>query len=157
MGTREPDQDPIVELGPGELGETGPIYAALGFEPSEPGVHRTFAIRDGRGLAALGRLARYPDGALEIGGFWVREDRRGRGLARRMVARVLGHAPGGHPVYCLPFAHLADFYRSFGLVEAGSPCSLPESIAAKSGACATSFPGRYRAELVLVRPGRPCC
>jgi GNAT superfamily N-acetyltransferase len=147
----------ILELAGAELAATRPVYETLGFEMSEPGIHRTFAMKDAGGLAALGRLARYADGALEIGGFWVREDLRGHGLARRMVARVLAQAPGDRPVYCLPFASLVDFYRSFGLVDAGPPASLPDSIAAKVGACAAGFPGRFLAGSVLVRPGRPCC
>lgn len=134
----------IEELVGTGLAEANRIYAAERLEASEPGRDRTFGILRGGRLAALGRVTAHPDGALEIGGFWTRPDLRRAGLARRMVAHAIAHLPPGRTVWCLPFDHLLDFYRSFGMVEPGAELAPPASIAARSRRCRAESCGGER-------------
>lgn len=92
---------------------------------------------DGRpGRVGLGRLVAHDDGVTEMGGIWTDEAARGRGVARAMVEALLGRAArDGHPppLWCIPFAHLAAFYRSFGFQDTAPP--WPPAIAAKVADC----------------------
>lgn len=91
----------------------------------------------GRGpRVGLGRLVAHGRDVLELGGIWTDEAARGRGVARRMVTALLARAaPAGYPppLWCIPFAHLAPFYRSFGFTERTAP--WPSAIAAKVAEC----------------------
>ncbi len=125
------------EVGPlraNELDAANAIYAELGFQPSTPD-DPTFGLRDECRLIALGRYQGHLDGALEIGGFWVDPSRRGQGLARRMVERVLGALPGEREAWCIAFTHLASFYASFGMERVERRADMPDSIRAKLQFC----------------------
>ena len=134
------------------------IYAEIHFEPSVLARDRSFLGHEGSDpvcspseLVCLGRLNRYAD-ALELGGFWVRPDRRARGYARQIVGHVLSQVPAGEVVYCLPFVALVPFYASFGLLPADES-QLPGSVAAKLALCRARYlEGTYSSEVsVLLR------
>ncbi|WP_428268732.1 GNAT family N-acetyltransferase [Haliangium sp.] len=131
------DEILIRELDGELLARANQVYAELAFVPSTLDRDRTFGAFAGDELIGLGRINAYPDGALEIGGFWVAPARRGQGLARRLVERVMAELPPGRRCYCVPFAHLVDFYRGFGMADvptdAGS--ELPASIRSKIDFC----------------------
>jgi len=147
--------DGIEELAGERLAEANRVYAKERFAASAPGRDRTFGVVEGGELVALGRITEHEDGALELGGFWTRPDRRGAGLARRMVAHAIAQLPAGRTVWCLPFDHLLDFYRSFGIVEPEETFIPPASIAARSRRCREDACGDERTHttpLVLRTP-----
>ncbi|HSK05797.1 MAG TPA: GNAT family N-acetyltransferase [Kofleriaceae bacterium] len=78
-------------------------------------------------MGGLGRLVEHAPGVVELGGIWTAETARGRGVARAMVAALLEASAGR--LWCIPFAHLAAFYESFGFEVARPP--WPPAIAAK--------------------------
>jgi GNAT superfamily N-acetyltransferase len=104
----------------------------------------------------LGRLVLHAPGVLELGGIWTDPSVRHRGIARAMVAALIARLPpqgsepasggpagpgdarattsDGSPVWCIPFAHLAAFYQSFGFAPCPPP--WPAAVAAKVAACA---------------------
>ena len=84
---------------------------------------------------ALGRRQHYPDGAYEIGGFWVELEHRGHGLARALVQHALDHAPAGVEVWCIPFDHLTGFYLGFGMQRVIDLDQVPVSIREKLSWC----------------------
>jgi GNAT superfamily N-acetyltransferase len=101
---------------------------ALVAELAEPG--------GGGPRVGLGRLVAHGPDVLELGGIWTDETARGRGIARSMVTALLARAaqPGcPAPLWCIPFAHLAGFYRTFGFTERAAP--WPQAIAAKVAEC----------------------
>jgi GNAT superfamily N-acetyltransferase len=138
------------------------IYGRIHFAPSEVPRDRTFYGVEGVGelagahdILCLGRIQGYPD-ALEVGGFWVRPDRRGHGLAQAIVAHVLRELPvDGRAVYCIPFAPLVPFYGSFGFAEVRES-GLPSSIAKKLAFCrAEHGAGRYGEAVCAMRLRSP--
>jgi GNAT superfamily N-acetyltransferase len=84
----------------------------------------------------LGRLVALGPDVLELGGIWTDEAARGSGIARTMVSTLLiraAHAGYPGPLWCIPFAHLGAFYRSFGFTDRAEP--WPAAVAAKVAEC----------------------
>src|SRR5688500_15911356 len=71
---------------------------------------------DGRRVG-IGRLVNLSDGSAELGGMYVDDDVRGRGVAGKIVERLIELA-GTRQLYCIPFAHLSAFYERYGFVLA---------------------------------------
>ncbi len=63
----------------------------------------------------IGRLVPLADGSFELGGIYVLESFRGRGIARKIVSFLINNAAKSR-IYCLPYEHLREFYQTFGLV-----------------------------------------
>jgi GNAT superfamily N-acetyltransferase len=98
-------------------------YQALRFASSPPDAISLVAELAGDRVG-LGRLVRHPGDVVELGGIWTTDAARGRGVARAMVTALLARfaardEPG--PLWCIPFAHLAPFYQSFGFAPAALP------------------------------------
>lgn len=73
--------------------------------------------------AGLGRLQPIDSNTWELGGMYVFENFRKRGIAGRLVQHLLAQVPEGATVYCLPFEPLLDFYKNYGFQE-----TMPEQI-----------------------------
>lgn len=74
--------------------------------------------------AGLGRLVTLSGNCLELGGIYVFNEFRGKGIARSIIDFLLSHRDG-QTVYCIPFAHLTPFYEQFGF----SPCQhIPQAL-----------------------------
>jgi len=106
-------------------------YRAIRFAATPPGSVALVAERAGARIG-LGRLVAYPGDAVELGGIWTDEAARGAGVARAMVTALIARAAGGR-LWCIPFAHLAAFYQSFGFAPVLPP--WPPPIAAKVDEC----------------------
>lgn len=114
-----------------EHGWAAERYRELRFAASPPGTRGLVAELGGARIG-LGRLIEHAPGVFELGGIWTDEAARNRGVARAMVAALLEQAPKG-PLWCVPFAHLAAFYETFGFEVARPP--YPGPIAAKHADC----------------------
>jgi len=137
------------------LARANETYAAIAFQASDTVRDRTFGLEGEDGeLVALGRIQRYPDGELEVGGFWVREDQRGRGIARRLVQHVLDTLPPGTVAWCVPFEHLEAFYTSFGM-ERVETQRAPASLRDKLDFCASRQGEGVYHRTLLLRYRRP--
>lgn len=114
-----------------QFAETPPDAVALVAEVAEPGHARV----------GLGRLVAHAPDVLERGGIWTDEAARGRGVARAMVEALLSRAERigstaqatSRELWCIPFAHLAAFYQSFGFAVRAPPWPAP--VAAKVADC----------------------
>jgi len=115
-------------------------YRAIRFATTPPGSVALVAERAGARVG-LGRLVAYPGVVVELGGIWTDEAARGTGVARAMVAALLARSAAGiDRLWCIPFAHLAAFYQSFGFAPVVPP--WPPPIAAKVDDCiAHALPG----------------
>ena len=107
-------------------------YRAIQFATTPAGSVALVAERGGARVG-LGRLAAHPGGVVELGGIWTDEAARGAGVARAMVAALLARGAGNGRLWCIPFAHLAAFYQSFGFAPVAPP--WPPPIAAKVAEC----------------------
>ena len=110
-------------------------YRAIRFAATPPGAIALVAERGGARVG-LGRLVTHAPGVLELGGIWTDEAARGHGVARTMVAALLGRLGrlASARVWCIPFTHLAAFYQSFGFAPSAPP--WPPAIVAKVADCA---------------------
>ncbi|HEV7237935.1 MAG TPA: GNAT family N-acetyltransferase [Thermoanaerobaculia bacterium] len=82
----------------------------------------------------IGRLVPAGEGACELGGMFVADAYRGRGIAHAIVEELIRRA-GGRDVYCIPFADLETLYEAAGFrrIEA---VNVPEKIQEKLDWCA---------------------
>jgi len=100
--------------------------------------------------AGLGRLLRVDSNSFELGGMYVFPSYRKAGIARVMVETLLDRAKRSPRIFCLPFAHLAQFYRGFGFYPAPNDVQVPEAVASKLNWCNNTYPDMT---LVLFRKG----
>jgi GNAT superfamily N-acetyltransferase len=130
-------------------------YRAIRFAVTPPDAVALVAELAGQRVG-LGRIVTHAPDVVELGGIWTDEAARGHGVARAMVSALLERlertereieaerpgaaqgpgttAPrGARRVWCIPFAHLAAFYQSFGFTVSAPP--WPPSIAAKVADC----------------------
>lgn len=84
--------------------------------------------------AGMGRLVPAGAGACELGGMFVDDAYRGRGIARALVEELIRRA-GPEDVYCIPFADLEALYAAAGFRRI-EPVNVPEKIREKLDWCA---------------------
>ncbi len=114
-------------------------YEDIGFLPSDF-EKEMICIAEVEGKrAGLGRLKRIDERTAELGGIYVLPLYRGTGLARTIVSALMGHAQTYETVYCLPYAHLLDFYRSFGFSPIPKEMSVPQEITEKLSFCFSAY------------------
>ena len=122
----------IRDLRDDERGWADARYRAIRFATTPPGSVALVAERGGARVG-LGRLVAHPGEVVELGGIWTDEAARGAGVARAMVAALLARGAGIARLWCIPFAHLAAFYQSFGFAPVAPP--WPPPIADKVAEC----------------------
>ena len=119
---------------PEETGWINEQYAKVHFIPSDP-KRDTIVVAESDGMrAGIGRLVDVGEGACELGGMFVLDEFRGRGIARAIVGELIRRA-GGRDVYCIPFADLEAFYASAGF-RTIEPVGIPAKIQEKLDWCA---------------------
>jgi GNAT superfamily N-acetyltransferase len=79
--------------------------------------------------AGMGRLVPAGDHACELGGMYVDDAHRGRGIAHAIVNELIKRA-GSQEVYCIPFADLETLYVESGFRRI-EPLNIPEKIQEK--------------------------
>lgn len=117
---------------PDELGWMNEQYAQVHFIPSDPRDTMVIAELDGE-RAGFGRLVEAGGRAYELGGMYVFEAFRGRGVARAIVEELIrrGH---GRELYCIPFADLETLYAAAGFRRV-DPVGVPPKIREKLEWC----------------------
>jgi len=124
-------------LRPAERAWANGCYAEVSFKPSGPQDFVAVAELEAQRVG-LGRLVRVADAVAELGGIYVMPGYRGRQVARAVVSFLLARSP--YPtLYCIPFAHLDAFYRSFGFAPPPDASHLPAAVADKVSWCATQY------------------
>src|SRR6056297_203386 len=91
-------------------------YPELDGRDVEPTTRHWWIDDAGAPVAVLRTLVE-PDGSSRLGRVVTRRDRRGEGLAARLVATALADVP--RPVRIDAQSHLADWYARFGFVADG--------------------------------------
>ncbi len=113
-------------------------YDEVGFVRSEwERVLQVVAELDGQ-RAGTGRIVRVGVGDAELGGMFVVSAARGRGVAGALVEALLARRDPAVRLFCLPFAHLSDFYGRFGFAPAVG--DVPLAVAEKHRWCNATYP-----------------
>ncbi|MFI0435963.1 MAG: GNAT family N-acetyltransferase [Parachlamydiaceae bacterium] len=87
----------------------------------------------------LGRLVKVDEKNLELGGMYVFEAFRGKGIAKEIVSFLLTYVKPSQTVYCIPFEHLLDFYKQCGFVNCFKFESVPKTILDKYYWCQKKY------------------
>lgn len=125
---------------PEETGWVNEQYAKVHFIPSDP-ANETIVIAELDGVrAGIGRLVDAGEGACELGGMFVFDEFRGRGVARAIVDELIRRADG-RTVYCIPFADLEGLYAAAGFRRI-EPVNVPRKVEEKLEWCAREIGGR---------------
>jgi len=122
-----------------ELAWANQVYASLRFVPSTS-ADRLLLARVDNQLVGMGRIVQLDEQNVEIGGIYVKESHRNKGVARRMVQR-LAQETRQEPAACwiLGFRHLMSFYQSMGFDIVAKSQSWPCCVCKKVGVCGNTF------------------
>ncbi len=88
----------------------------------------------------LGRLVSIDGKTAELGGIYVFEGYRNRGIAKRIVAFLLEQRTFSSAIYCIPFENLTPFYRRYGFELCEKNESIPKEILEKYLWCKKQYP-----------------
>ena len=122
---------------PDDAGWIQEQYNNLHFLPSD--LSREIVVIaevDGR-RAGMGRLVPAGENACELGGMFVDDAFRGRGIAKAIVDELIRRA-GSKEVYCVPFADLETLYAASGFRRI-EPVNVPGEIQEKLDWCARAI------------------
>lgn len=89
--------------------------------------------------AGIGRLVTVDAKHLELGGIYVFQAFRNRGIARGIVTFLLQFSRPHQTIYCIPFEHLIPFYEEFGFTKCSSFDAVPEEIVKKYLGCKEAY------------------
>lgn len=85
--------------------------------------------------AGLGRLVKIDEKNFELGGMYVFEPFRNKGIAKEIVTFLLTYVKPSQTVYCIPFEHLIHFYKQCGFANCSEFESVPQIILDKYRWC----------------------
>ena len=114
-------------------------YDEVGFVHSSVDKELIAIAEEGDVKLGLGRLVRVDGLHCELGGMYVFDNARGKGIARSLVNYLIDHRPPNNKVYCIPFKHLADFYQSCGFVPVDSFSEVPQAVVEKYRWCDKTY------------------
>jgi N-acetylglutamate synthase-like GNAT family acetyltransferase len=115
-------------------------YEKVHFIPSDLTRDTVVVAEVGGERAGIGRLVPAGESAYELGGMYVDDAHRGRGIAHAIVEELIRRA-GAKEVYCVPFANLETLYEAGGFRRV-EPVNIPEKIQEKLDWCARNIPDR---------------
>lgn len=89
--------------------------------------------------AGLGRLVKVDEKNLELGGMYVFEAFRCKGIAKELVKFLLTYIELFQTVYCIPFEHLLPLYKQCGFTSCSNLDSVPQKILDKYCWCQEKY------------------
>lgn len=89
--------------------------------------------------AGLGRLVKVDEEHFELGGMYVFEAFRGKGIAKELVKFLLKYVKSSQRVYCIPFEHLLSFYKQCGFKDCSYQELVPRKILDKYQWCQEKY------------------
>jgi len=93
------------------------LYDEVEFTHSNPSSDTVILAKNKSEIIGLGRLVAIDNCTAELGGFYVKDEYRGYGIAKAIVSELLKYADNYRRIYCLPFENLKNFYMQYGFVE----------------------------------------
>lgn len=98
----------------------------------------------------LGRLQKVDELTAELGGIYVQEEYRGKGVAAKIVSFLVERSAHYQQVFCLPFAHLEHFYYQYGFNPTLAKIAVPDMVKSKLNWCNTTY--QEPTKLLVLRP-----
>lgn len=89
--------------------------------------------------AGLGRLVKVDENNLELGGMYVFESFRGKGIGQELVKFLLTYSEPLQTVYCIPFEHLLPLYKKCGFTSCTNFGLVPKKILDKFRWCQEKY------------------
>jgi|SRR6185295_1951737 len=91
--------------------------------------------------AGIGRLIPIDDKNAEMGGMYVFENYRNKGIASKIIEFLLQNSNKFERIYCLPFENLEEYYGKFGfkITPVEDYKNVPKKILEKLEWCNRSF------------------
>ena len=89
--------------------------------------------------AGVGRLVKIDDQTFELGGIYVSESFRNKGIAKKLVIFLLDYVMPSKTVYCIPFEHLAPFYKKCGFTDCYNLDLVPKEVVKKYFWCKEKY------------------
>ncbi len=111
------------------------IYRSIDFKESVFENEKIIISEIDNIVVGIGRLQKINSNSLELGGIYVKEDCRGKGIADKMVSKLLTLSSDYEYVYCIPFQHLEKFYKSFDFEEVNKNEIVPQKVINKYTWC----------------------
>jgi N-acetylglutamate synthase-like GNAT family acetyltransferase len=121
-------------------------YDQIGFVPSRTHEGIVLAEQDGA-VAGQGRIVPVDAMHGELGGIHVLPQFAGAGIARHIVAHLLGQT-SLRTLYCIPFSDLGPFYISMGFRPVVDDAGVPAPVLEKYRWCQSAY---EQPVLLLVR------
>lgn len=90
--------------------------------------------------AGLGRLVAFNEHHAELGGMYVFEPYRGKGIAKEIVQFLLTKGHLFQTIYCIPFEKLIPFYGQYGFVSCSKLDAVPRELISKYQWCKQQYP-----------------
>ena len=90
--------------------------------------------------AGLGRLVTLDENNAELGGMYVFEPYRGKGIAKEIVQFLLNKGHLFQTIYCIPFEKLIHFYTQYGFVACSNLGAVPRELISKYQWCQQQYP-----------------
>lgn len=87
----------------------------------------------------LGRLVTVDEKHFELGGMYVFEAFRGKGVAKEIVKFLLEHVKPFQTIYCIPFNHLLPFYEQCGFATCSNLDLVPKELLEKYRWCKEKY------------------
>lgn len=131
---------------PGDAGWIQEQYERVHFVPSDLSRDTIVLAEIDGERVGMGRLVPAGERAYELGGMFVDDAHRGRGIAHAIVEELIRLA-GDRDLYCIPFANLEGLYAESGFrrIEA---VNVPETVQEKLDWCAREIRDR---EVILMK------
>ena len=125
-----------------EIGWVNEQYDRINFKPSSLDTDRIAVATCNGERVGIGRLCHIKASIFELGGMYVQQSFRGFGISRKIIKFLLEQLNPEATVYCLPFAHLRDFYESQGFKEVPEEVfsRVPRDILEKQQRCNETYP-----------------
>lgn len=124
---------------PADMDRVNQVYRNIDFLPSVYEKEYIALVTENEQYYGMGRLITIDENNYELGGMYVDDSQRGKGIARNIVMHLLNQVSAGTTVYCIPFAHLEGFYKSCGFADTEINDALPAEIKQKIGYCNQTF------------------
>lgn len=119
---------------PDDAGWINERYASVHFIPSDLARDLVVIAEIDQKPVGMGRLVPAGENAYELGGMYVFDEHRGRGIAKAIVDELIRIA-GDADVYCIPFAELTALYASAGFAPS-DPATATDHVREKLAWCA---------------------
>jgi N-acetylglutamate synthase-like GNAT family acetyltransferase len=114
-------------------------YEKVGFLPSNP-KNEIIVIAELNGeKVGVGRLVIVDEKNLELGGIYVLEPFRGRGIAKKLVKFLIQNIEPFQTIFCIPFEHLISFYQQYGFAPCVDFSIVPEKVLKKYHWCKEKY------------------